>query len=275
VFAGTFTVTAPVSGFSALSFGAPSVMTATPMELEGSLSVSAEEGGRVEAPAGAAVEVPPAAFEMDQTISLGRAGSDGERGEAAQKGKLAACGPPLQFGPAGSLFAVPVTLELPYDPAALPPGQSESGLKIHYYHPGEKKWQALDSVVDLIKKVVKAQTGHFSIYQPMAIGVTTAAQDEFYLRDHFAYPNPVRGGLVTFRVQPGLADTVEVRVYDVAGRRVHSSSDFAHTAPGGEHQYEHVWNVSGIGSGVYTYAIRASRAGQKTINKTGKVGIIK
>ncbi|UPT75942.1 MAG: T9SS type A sorting domain-containing protein [Elusimicrobiota bacterium] len=123
--------------------------------------------------------------------------------------------------------------------------------------------------------MLSAQTDHFSIYQPMAIGVTSAEQDEFRLREHFAYPNPARGGRVTFRFLTGQADELELRVYDVAGRRVHRTVDFVHTAPGGEHWYEHAWSVAGIGSGVYTYVFEARRAGHKPVRGTGRVGVIK
>ena len=218
------------------------------------------------------MELPANALDEDTEISLKRARGDGYRSQAAENAKVRAAGEPIEFGPEGTRFNAPVTIELPYDPALTP---DENKVAVHYYDPLRRLWEELPSVVDRARRVVRAQTTHFSIYQPMAVGVTTAAQDDFYLREHFAFPNPVRGGVVTFRVLPGLADAVELRVYDIAGRRIHSSSNFTHTAPGGEHQYDHVWNVSGVGSGVYTYAIQVSRAGKKTINKTGKVGVIK
>lgn len=268
----TFTVGTGFGGMS-LGFGASQPLAVQPdQNFEGLLSVSAAEGGRVETPAKAAVELPPNAMDSDTEISVKRLRSDGLRAQAAETARVKAAGEAIEFGPDGARFNAPVWIELPYDPALTP---DESMVSIHYYDPLRRAWDALPSVVDRARKVVRAQTDHFSIYQPMAIGVTTAAQDEFYLREHYAFPNPVRSGVVTFRVLPGLADSVEVRVYDVAGRKVYSSTDFAHTAPGGEHQYDHAWSVSGIGSGVYTYAIKASRSGQRTISKTGKVGVIK
>ena len=72
-----------------------------------------------------------------------------------------------------------------------------------------------------------------------------------------------------------------MRVYDVAGRKVHSSSDFRFgvlddgNGKGAQNTYDHAWDVSGVGSGVYIYVITARRAGQTPIVKSGKAGVIK
>jgi hypothetical protein len=114
-------------------------------------------------------------------------------------------------------------------------------------------------------------------------GIGVAALDDFGLRDGYAFPNPSRNGnSVTFRLQPGSVDSIEVRVYDVSGRKIHSSSDFRFrgaiddgNGKGVQNTYDHVWDVSGVGSGVYTYVMTAKKAGQSDIRKTGKVGVIR
>ncbi|MCR4295668.1 MAG: hypothetical protein NUW21_09055 [Elusimicrobia bacterium] len=87
---------------------------------------------------------------------------------------------------------------------------------------------------------------------------------------------------MTFRIQPGLAETIELRVYDLSGRRIHSSSDFTFrgaiddgNGKGAQNTYDHAWSVSGVGSGVYNYVIKASQRGHKPITKNGKVGVIR
>lgn len=94
----------------------------------------------------------------------------------------------------------------------------------------------------------------------------------FTWKQLYAFPNPVHRGAVTFRAQPGAADGLEIRVYDASGRRVHSSSDFRDR---GALTYEHVWDVSGVASGVYAYVVTARKAGRSEIRKSGKVGIVK
>ncbi len=268
-------------GGSSFGFTAEPTLAARPdTHFEGGLNLPVAEGGRVETPSKAAVDVPPNALEEDAEITLKRLHRDGLRSQAAEAAKVRAAGEAIEFGPEGTRFTTPVTIELPYDPALT---ADESKLAVHYYDPLRRVWEELPSEVDRARHVVKAKTTHFSIYQPMGLAPTTAAQDEFYFRDQYAFPNPSRGNAaVTFRIQPGLADTVEVRVYDVSGRKIHYSSDFTFrgaiddgNGKGAQNTYDHTWNVSGVGSGVYTFVIKASRAGQSPINKSGKVGVIK
>ncbi len=269
----TFTVGTGYGGAS-FGFAAPQSLAARPdSHFQGDLALSSTTGGRIDTPAKAAVDIPPNAMDGDTEITLKRLRSDGLRARAADEIKKRAAGEPIEFGPEGARFNTPVTIELPYEPALI---ADESKVAIHYFNPLRRAWEELPSEVDRARHVVKAKTDHFSIYQPMGLAPTSAAQDEFYFRDQYAFPNPMRGGgNVTFRILPGLAQTVEVRVYDVSGRKIHDSSDFTHTIPGGDHVYDHVWNVSGAGSGVYTYVIKASQAGQKPISRSGKVGVIK
>ena len=169
---------------------------------------------------------------------------------------------------------------LAYDSAQVAArGISENELKVYYWNKSLGDWEPLPSTVDKQNKTVSALTTHFSGYQVQGpgggIGVA-ATIDAFYLREAYAFPNPVRGvSAVTLRIQPGLADSIEVRVYDLAGQKIHSSSDFRFGVVGGENTYDHAWNVSGVGSGVYNFVIRARKAGQTDIVKTGKIGVIK
>lgn len=276
----TFTVG---TGYSGASFGFTETLSlaATPdTHFEGDMSLSSAAGGRIDTPAKAAVDIPPNAMEEDTAITLKRIRSDGLRAAAAEEIKMRPAGEPIEFGPEGTRFATPVTIELPYDPAL---AGDEDEIAIHYFNPLRREWEALASVVDRARKVVTAKTDHFSIYQPLGLAPTTVAQDEFYYRDSYAFPNPSRGGaLVTFRIQPGLAETIELRVYDLSGRNIHSSSDFTFlgaiddgNGKGAQNTYDHAWNVSGVGSGVYNYVIKASQRGHKPITKNGKVGVIR
>ncbi|MBI2787283.1 MAG: IPT/TIG domain-containing protein [Elusimicrobia bacterium] len=276
----TFTVG---TGYSGASFGFASTLSlaAQPdVNFEGGLNLPVDEGGRVETASKAAVDVPPNALEEDTEITLKRLPKDGLRSASAEDGKKSAAGEAIEFGPEGTQFNTPVTIELPYDPALV---ADERALAVHYFNPLRRAWEALPSVVDRARRVVKAQTTHFSIYQPMDLAPTVASQDEFALRDFYAFPNPSRdGSAVTFRIQTGLADTVELRVYDLSGRKIHASSDFTYrgaiddgNGKGAQNTYDHVWGVGGVGSGVYTYVIKASRAGHSPIIKSGKVGVIK
>jgi len=280
----SFTVGASM-GISALTAATP-LASQPDMNFEGGMNLPADEGGRIETAAKAAVSVPAGALDQDVVFTLARERTlhRAEREEALTSAKLAAAGEPIAFGPEGTRFNKPVTIELPYDPAGVPAGGLEA-LAVHYFNPVLKAWEALASRVDMIRHVVIAQTEHFSLYQvllPGGFGVL-AADASFGFKDMYAFPNPSRGGsVVTIRVQPGLADSLGVRVYDLSGRKVHSSSDFRDrgayddgNGKGAQYTYDHAWDVSGIASGVYTYVVHAQKAGQADIRKTGRVGVIK
>lgn len=276
-----FTVDAMYGGLS-FGFRQAQPLAAKPdLHFLGSLRISHDKGGRVQAAAKAAVQVPAGALPADTEITLHRIPGDRGRTDAADEIKAKVAGEPIEFGPEGSHFDAPVTIELPYDPLLV--GDDGRGVAIHYFNALRRVWEPLASTVDKLRKVVIAQTDHFSIYQPLGLAPTSAAQDEFYYRDHYAYPNPSRNGAaVTFRIQPGLAQTVEVRVYDVSGRKVHESSDFTYlgavddgNGKGAQNTYDHVWSVSGAASGVYNFVIKASQAGQKPIVKSGKAAVIR
>jgi hypothetical protein len=244
-------------------------------------------GGEVRRADRAAVSVPPDALpqNLDVTVSRADATDDAARRAAADGCGLAEASSPVDFGPEGTVFDRPVTITIPYDPVLVASrGLNESALTIGYWNPRLSRWEELPSTADPVQKIVSARTTHFSVYEVLGGGARVAAADaSFGFKAAYAFPNPSRGGAaVTFRVQPGLADSVEVRVYDLSGRRVHSSSDFRSlgayddgNGSGAQYTYDHVWDVSGVASGVYAYVVVVRKAGQADIRKTGKVAVVK
>ena len=257
--------------------------------------VDKEDGGKVERKDRAAVEIPAGAVVQDMkvTVSTPTAGAAdaSSRQHAVDAAQLKTASPPVEYGPEGTKFAAPVTLTLPYSPDLVAlEGVDEADLTVRYWNRDKAQWENLNSTVDPKTHTVKAKTTHFSLYQvfsgtasaaglrPLAVGDPT-----FMFHDVYAFPNPVRGvGAVTIRVQPGLADSVEVRVYDLAGRKVYSSANFSlntglddGNGKGFQYTYDHVWDISGAGSGVYQYVITAKKSGQTDIHKAGRIGVVK
>lgn len=104
----------------------------------------------------------------------------------------------------------------------------------------------------------------------------------FLFRDSYAFPSPSRRGHpVTIRLQAGLADSVDVHVYDLSGVLVNRGSPGSPqilddgNGKGLQYTYDYLWDVSSAGSGVYVYTITAKKAGQSDIRKMGKVGVLK
>ena len=250
--------------------------------------VDHKDGAKVERDDGAGVSVPKGALSSDLEITVDKGDENLDKEEKTAKRKelkITAVSEEVQYGPEGTVFSAPVTLTLPYNAATIASqGVKEEDLKVYYWNPTLKDWQAMPSTVDKQSKTVSALTMHFSAYQVGGLGgIGVAAIDDFGLRDGYAFPNPSRNGsAVTFRLQPGSVDSIEVRVYDVSGRKIHSSSDFRFrgalddgNGKGAQNTYDHNWDVSGVGSGVYTFVMTAKKAGQSDIRKTGKVGVIR
>ena len=279
----TFTVgaTAP----SSLRLGGAAPAARPDWHFAGELLLSTGTGGHIQSPSLAGVQVPPGALDAATVVTMAR-GRDlfkNDRLAALGHDGLGAAGEAISYGPEGTRFATPVTLELPYD-AALVPDDKVADVAIHYYDPTAKAWTPLVTRADTTRHVLTAQTNHFSLYQALGHGIGVAAADaSFGFKAVYVFPNPVRGvNAATFRVQPGAADSVEVNVYDAAGRKAYSSSNFTNRGAfddgnglGAQFTYENVWDISGIGSGVYNYIITAKQAGQKDIRKSGKVGVVK
>jgi len=98
---------------------------------------------------------------------------------------------------------------------------------------------------------------------------------EFKLGEVYVYPNPAKGGKVpVFHVEVGMADSVKLKVYTVAGQVVHE-----HTITGfpqligSAYAYEYAWEGH-IASGVYYYTMEAERSGKK-LSARGKFAVVR
>ncbi|MBI2787057.1 MAG: DUF4082 domain-containing protein [Elusimicrobia bacterium] len=109
-----------------------------------------------------------------------------------------------------------------------------------------------------------------------------AAEEAFLFRDLYAFPNPSRRGeRVTIRLQAGVADEVDVDIFDLSGRRVNGGSLAGPVllddgnGKGAQYTYDYHWDVRGAASAVYLYSVNARKQGRPAIGRTGKVALIK
>lgn len=102
---------------------------------------------------------------------------------------------------------------------------------------------------------------------------------EFRLREVYVFPNPAKGGKVpSFHVETGIADSVKITVYNVAGEEVHQRvltgvPGVIDDGNGLDYAYEYAWQGH-IASGVYYYLIEAEKAGKKLRTK-GKFAVVR
>lgn len=106
--------------------------------------------------------------------------------------------------------------------------------------------------------------------------IQPSADESFSLHEHYAFPNPSRRGqLVTIRVKSGPADSMDIRIYDIAGRIVRSGIAEAAQIVDGMYTQDFLWSVSGAGTGIYLYTVTVKKQGHADIHKSGKFGVIK
>ena len=243
------------------------------------LAVVSSDGDAVHAKDGSGVVVPPGAIAAGLAVSVAQAPAPAppdqkRQDDSSSKLGLTPAAPAIQYGPEGTQFAKPVTIEIPYDPSKLPGNAVENALAIHYWNPGTGAWEYLTSSVDAQNHVVRAQTSHFSLYQIFAGAAAQAAPAPgatLAFGQVYAYPNPARNGVSpVIHVEAGSADHIEIHIYDLSGALKDStSSDGAQTA------FEYRWDAAGVGSGVYIYVVTASQSGSGKIRRTGRVAVIK
>jgi uncharacterized protein DUF4382 len=119
------------------------------------LHLAASAGGRLTLPGGVVLDVPPGAMPADGTLSIVEDVTSDIGGTLV--------GRAYDFYPSGLQFLSPVAITLPYDPALVPPGTSESSLFL------TEDWAVVDgSVVHAAEHTITAQATHFSRWQPSA-----------------------------------------------------------------------------------------------------------
>lgn len=106
--------------------------------------VSAANGGKVVAPDGAVIIVPPGALASDARLSITRV----SEGDVMSLYKLE---------PEGLAFKKPVTVEMPYNAKKLPAGTGPYDLQVRYWLKREMPNRQLNSKVDTMRKVVSTE----------------------------------------------------------------------------------------------------------------------
>jgi hypothetical protein len=92
----------------------------------------------------------------------------------------------------------------------------------------------------------------------------------------YSYPNPAKQTNPKIHIEVGLADKVEVWIYDIACNLVHYKdiTDKLQLKDN-KYVYEYEWDVSKVASGVYIYYIKAEKQGYKPIEIKKKLAVIK
>lgn len=105
---------------------------------------------------------------------------------------------------------------------------------------------------------------------------------DFVLGEYYSFPNPVKygnppAGGPTIHFECGLADKLEIKIYDIAGELVKSEQLAGSNwqIVDGKYCYEFNWDISNVASGVYIYCIEARKSGYPEIKVRKKLAVIK
>lgn len=211
----------------------------------------------------------------DRTDSIREAGKrhdEGSRGLLRVGAAAEITAAVLASSAAFTRFQKPVTLTLAYDPAKV---KNLDALGIFYWDETFVRWQALPGAkIDVLNRTVTTETGHLSTFAVLEVPSSHSAGLEF--AGVFAYPNPARGRRATLHIESGTVDHVEIRIYDLAGGLVHRATLSGSPGVGinGKPAYEYAWDISGVASGAYLYAVEARRGGE-IIRSLRKLAVVR
>ncbi|MBU2530535.1 MAG: N-acetylmuramoyl-L-alanine amidase [Elusimicrobia bacterium] len=100
---------------------------------------------------------------------------------------------------------------------------------------------------------------------------------KFELGEVYTYPNPARMKNPKIHIETTeKADTANIKIYDIAGSPVHQVTlNYPPSLIGGKYIYEYSWDTSSVASGVYIYAVKVSKEGERDINSVKQLALIK
>ena len=97
------------------------------------------------------------------------------------------------------------------------------------------------------------------------------------LGEAYSFPNPAyQGKNPTIHMECGIADFVQLRIYDISGQLIHEAGiEDQLKIIDNKYAYEYAWDVSGTASGTYIYVVVAKKAGEQDIRVMKKMAVIK
>jgi hypothetical protein len=158
-----------------------------------------------------------------------------------------------------SVFSLPISLTLSYDPQSVAP---EAPVSLFHWDENRQSWEASPSEnTDRERKTVSVQSFHLSQFS--VFSAPSASPSDW--GEVFVYPNPAVGTTATFHIETGPQDNLTLRVYELTGAQAHEATLTG--TPGintinRKQAYEYAWNTTGVASGTYLYVIEASYRGE-------------
>jgi hypothetical protein len=152
-----------------------------------SQQIAAEDGGTVSLGGGVTLKIPAGALLQDTTATITRAAEDDPAPDELEGAEPAGAAFNIDLG--DQELAEPVTLEIAYDPDALPEGSSEDVIFLAFYDQDKKQWVPAGGNVDQERQVVVIETDHLSWWEPWSWWIDALKQALYaaLLADPFAF----------------------------------------------------------------------------------------
>ena len=138
----------------------PPEPTPRPLDTSTVTQVIGAAGGELVHPTGAKLVVPPGALASDVTLSI--------TGAAAPLSGAPAVGQAFVLGPDGQQFAVPLSIEVPVDPALVSSLKADAdNLRLRLAPQSTMAFVELATTADAVRQMLSAKITHFSIIVPV------------------------------------------------------------------------------------------------------------
>lgn len=232
-------------------------------------------GGAISEPSGlASVVIPAGGMTRDAQFAL-NAWTPPARGYTAlarQELRSLGVGRDIVMTMADSGVLNTAILSMTFDPALIPRGLTTAQVRLAYFNAQTGSWEVVGNA-EVNGNSVSAEVNHFSPYAPVLLLPASAAG----LRDAFVYPNPAVGVQdPVIRASVGIVESVEVTVFDVSGRLVHSGA--INGAPtgilNGEYFYDYTW-AGRKASGVYFAVIHGKKVDGGLVRARAKFAVVR
>ncbi len=138
----------------------------TEPSMEGGAKVRIEsaEGGSLALADGSSLEIPPGALSADVEVSLRQVEAGSATGGAGEFTMPVGSRYEVDLG--GQELLGPVRLEIPFDRAALPPGEDPQHVFLTYFDEEQGEWVFAGGEPDLVRNVIVLEVDHGSWWEP-------------------------------------------------------------------------------------------------------------
>jgi len=211
------------------------------------------------------------------TILLEALKGDPQRQEALDRQGLKSLGlgGEIRMDPSDVFLLKPARLTIPFDPGLVPLSMDLKQLRLARFDEEIGGW-VLNKNLTVSGEKVTAEVTNFSLFKPVLVLPDSKAG----LREAYTFPNPARSPAdPVVRALLGKVESVEITIFDVSGKKVHSASlngrptGTIEINGGYEFYYDYKWKDEKA-SGIY-FAVIYGKSSQGDVRARAKFAVVR